>query len=509
MKLDNISPLIITSMHRSGSSLTASLLQSAGLHLGKELMKGNQSNIKGYFENLDFLDFHKAVLRSHEITDKGWTLQESIEVDDRFIDTAKEIVKRNATAPNWGWKEPRTSLFLEFWGNLLPKAQFLFIYRAPWEVVDSLYRRREDKPFQRNPDLAIKLWLHYNRQILNFYNRFPQRCLLASIYSIIRSPAQYVNAIGRKFDRDLTSPEEKLYDANLLSIQSAEEYRSTLINRYFPEAVQLYRELDTKGWFPDRMPPPNWAEQLQAKPYRVWVLQDWVKNCGLESENARFRADRQDEKRRIKQLERELNITQERCDRTHSELETSRDTLKLTEELLQRSQTQLDEMSGLLAATQSALQKTEAELERKQEELTRQAVKLQRFQRREKIARQTENGGQNAGQIESQLLVWDAWRAYNDRNFEEMVRCLQASMGLSSMSRSQTILHWLACFTQFSQEMGRSFEVEPLVASEPWQRLLGLMRVGGGFANNSSKEWVELGSDRESHLIRSRGSLSP
>ncbi|MBE9040714.1 sulfotransferase [Oscillatoriales cyanobacterium LEGE 11467] len=469
MKLAHSSPFIITSMHRSGSSLTASLLESAGLHLGRQLMAGNQSNVKGYFENLDFLDFHKAVLRSHEITDKGWTLQESIEVDDRFVDTAKEIVERNAIASNWGWKEPRTTLFLEFWGNLLPKAQFLFIYRAPWEVVDSLYRRREDKPFQRNPDMAIKLWLHYNHLILNFYNRFPHRCLLASIYSITESSSQYVDGINQKFDRDLNSPNPELYDAGLLSIQSAAEYRASLINHYFPEAIQLYRELDARAWYPENTPPLLWEEKLQATPYRVWALQDWADNCGLAFENTQLRSDRHESKLKIKQLEKELKAAKEKCDR----MEKKQEKLDRTEELLQQSQTQLQQMETVLEATQSVLKKTETQLEGQQENLEQQAVALQRWELREKIGRETND----RNQTEYRILVWDAWRAYGDRNFEEMVCCLQKSIEYSSVSRSELILNWLEYFTYFSQEARISFNIESLVSSESWQRLLGLMRV--------------------------------
>lgn len=57
------SPLIIASMHRSGSSLVASLLQSASLQIGERLMElARDNNIKGFFENLDFVEFHMELL---------------------------------------------------------------------------------------------------------------------------------------------------------------------------------------------------------------------------------------------------------------------------------------------------------------------------------------------------------------------------------------------------------------------------------------------------------------
>ena len=157
-------------MHRSGSSLTASLLQSAGLHIGRQLLGSDSVNIKGHFENIDFYEFHKAVLRSQAIIDHGWTLQEKINVEDRFVEQAKEIVAKNSLSSVWGWKEPRTTLFLDFWSELLPEAKFLLIYRSPWEVVDSLYRRG-DHTFQDQPEFALKVWYHYNRIIIDFYQQ--------------------------------------------------------------------------------------------------------------------------------------------------------------------------------------------------------------------------------------------------------------------------------------------------------------------------------------------------
>ena len=55
------STLIISSMHNSGSSLTASILQNVGLHIGQKLMDIEEYNKYGYFANLDFYKFHQQV----------------------------------------------------------------------------------------------------------------------------------------------------------------------------------------------------------------------------------------------------------------------------------------------------------------------------------------------------------------------------------------------------------------------------------------------------------------
>ncbi|MCL2923050.1 MAG: sulfotransferase [Trichodesmium sp. MAG_R04] len=104
-------------------------------------------------------------------------------INDDFI---KEIIVKNSISGNWGWKEPRTTLFLDFWSHLLPNAKFILIYRSPWEVVDSLYTW-QDKIFQTKPELAVKFWLNYNQKIIDFYNYAANRCLLANIQTIINN----------------------------------------------------------------------------------------------------------------------------------------------------------------------------------------------------------------------------------------------------------------------------------------------------------------------------------
>ena len=97
-------------MHRSGSSLIASILRSLGLHIGQRLIEKTEYNTKEYLENLDFYEFHKQVLQSQGLNEDGWTLQEKIDIGENFKEKAKEIIAKNSISGNWGWKEPRTCL---------------------------------------------------------------------------------------------------------------------------------------------------------------------------------------------------------------------------------------------------------------------------------------------------------------------------------------------------------------------------------------------------------------
>ena len=53
--------IAIGGMHRSGTSLTASLVAAAGVHLGDELMAAGAGNPRGHFEDLEFYHLHQRI----------------------------------------------------------------------------------------------------------------------------------------------------------------------------------------------------------------------------------------------------------------------------------------------------------------------------------------------------------------------------------------------------------------------------------------------------------------
>ncbi len=363
------SVLILTGMHRSGTSLTTALLQSAGLHIGRRLTEGNQYNLKGYFENLEFVNFHKTVLCSQEIVPEGWTLQDNIEVGEQYLEQAQQIIAQNAISSMWGWKDPRTTLFLNFWANLLPEAKFLLVYRSPWEVIDSIYRCG-DKAFEEQPELAVKLWLHYNQKIINFYNQYPSRCILANVSQVIKQTPVYIETINKKFGTRLGTPREDVYESSLFQNYSQDSHRPTVIDYYFPEVLEMYQELEARSWQPDENLDLSWRDRIKSSPYRIWVFQDWMNLRKVETQHQLLNADYQalqaeseQVKSQLSQTQKELEDSQSKLNQTESALEQSQSKLSETEKALNESQTQLSQTQSELMQTQSKFSQNQEELE--------------------------------------------------------------------------------------------------------------------------------------------------
>ncbi|MEB3886324.1 glycosyltransferase [Lyngbya sp. CCY1209] len=291
MNQSKISPLIITGMHRSGTSLTADLLRRVGVNLGDRLLPGSRGNIRGHFEDIEILEFHRDILRSQGFHPDGWVRQSEIPVPETFIEPAREIIGKKSQPSLWGWKEPRTSLFLDFWRELLPEAGFIFIYRSPWEVADSLYRRGTDRALIENPELAILSWIHYNTNILKFCDRHPEKCAIVHLHKVAHSPAALISAINEKFNLQLPSPEENPFEAELLKTEISETFRPGIIKRFYPEAVDLYLALDARATPLNGEPALSWASPPASLSPQDWAISDWLEIRQRENQNRRLETE--------------------------------------------------------------------------------------------------------------------------------------------------------------------------------------------------------------------------
>lgn len=265
--------LLIAGMHRSGTSYLGSLFSAAGVHLGDRLLGQSRGNQKGHFEDHDFLDFHQRCLHAHGLGTEGYATTERTAVPERLRQDALRLItsRRERGAP-WGWKEPRTTLFLDFWEGVLPEAKFVFVFRRPWEVVESLFRRG-DPLFQANPSHAIDVWTHYNRLLVEFYQRHPQKTFLCEITRAIESPAALLAQIREKLGVTLAQP-PGLFEPDLFH-QDADSGHAHLLRVISKESLSLYfklRELSGSATeFPASDERTGGIHRMHQK-----ALQDWV-----------------------------------------------------------------------------------------------------------------------------------------------------------------------------------------------------------------------------------------
>jgi len=179
--------LIIVGMHRSFTSLVSQWLQSCGLRIGQKLFPGDIGNIQGHFEDSDFLELHKQLLKNRNMP---WTGFVNTPIG-RLTNKEKELLcnlidTKNRESAEWGWKDPRTCLFLTEYGQALPYAYYLIVIRNFNETVNSLIAREfkmHNQRFKTKKGLSRLKWLLYKKKSENFfYKKFSEPYLKVWIH---------------------------------------------------------------------------------------------------------------------------------------------------------------------------------------------------------------------------------------------------------------------------------------------------------------------------------------
>ena len=239
-------------MHRSGTSLAASMMAALSVQLGDQLLPADSHNQAGYFEDVTFLDFHRQVL-SQCVPDEpghsdwGWTESERLDIRrfSEFRDQARRVINvRIHDAGPWGWKDPRTTLFLDFWDSLLEEARFVFVYRFPWDVADSMQRLGAEV-FLKNPEYAYRIWEFYNRRLRDFYVQHSDRCLLVNINALQKNLDRFVCLLGDKLGVPTRESRlQEVFKDHLFQTIAGEDPLIDLVSEAWPGCAQLLSELE-------------------------------------------------------------------------------------------------------------------------------------------------------------------------------------------------------------------------------------------------------------------------
>ncbi len=242
-------PLIITGMHRSGTSLMAGFFHRSGINLGDELMGARPSNPYGHFEDVGILEFHRSVLQrafGHTLWVPG---PPRPTVEERAKAEAL-VTARSNKGQAWGWKEPRTCLFLDLWSDLLPSAHFVFVIRHPRLVLDSLGRRNKTRFYHFwAHNRFLRGWQVYNAECLRFYQEKPSRCLLVCLESIVQAPKLVVDHLSLWLGVPLSVQVfQELYDPKVLAERPVQMRLAS--PWLYQSCMSLYRRMSQAGQCP-------------------------------------------------------------------------------------------------------------------------------------------------------------------------------------------------------------------------------------------------------------------
>jgi len=131
-------------------------------------MPAQADNPEGFWEHLGFVALNDELLNE---LGGAWDLPPT--ANENFANPRLDPLRMKArlltegfnSAGVWGWKDPRNSLTLPFWQDLLPKLKTLIVVRSPLEVAHSM-RERNGTSYS----FALRLWEIYNRRLVEVAN---------------------------------------------------------------------------------------------------------------------------------------------------------------------------------------------------------------------------------------------------------------------------------------------------------------------------------------------------
>ncbi|MCF8369924.1 MAG: sulfotransferase [Bacteroidales bacterium] len=151
---ENIPPIIVLGMHRSGTSLLSELLTQMGIFMGADWEDNKESKF--------FLEINEWLLKQAGVC---WQEPQSFNyISEDFKSLMAEILKNRISTNQrfrylgkyksyknlgeldfpWGWKDPRNTFTWKIWNEIYPQAKLIHLHRNPVDVIVSLNKREAE-----------------------------------------------------------------------------------------------------------------------------------------------------------------------------------------------------------------------------------------------------------------------------------------------------------------------------------------------------------------------------
>jgi hypothetical protein len=136
-----------------------------------------------------------------------------IDVGAMWHGLAMDLIRGNIDQTFWGWADPHGIHLLDFWKSAVPDMVFVLVYNHPQTALaESISRLSADSDEAPDTKRAIDYWREYNEEVLRFYHRNADKCLLIHAEQLQRG----LNS-GQVDVRALLAAPLNLHDINLLS----------------------------------------------------------------------------------------------------------------------------------------------------------------------------------------------------------------------------------------------------------------------------------------------------
>ena len=283
--------IICTGFHRSATSLCSHILSDAGVNMGSKLIGAHISNPDGHYEDIDIVKTHDTILES---LGTSWKHTGNVALalsTEQQEELSQYATQRDSEGTLWGFKDPRSALFLEQWAETLGKrCNYVITFRHWSSCAQSLYNRDSRqlshhtppiKPRGKNmeifsdPCLAAAMWLSYNKLILQFIENNRDNTLLVSASDLING-LPLIEMVNKKFHLHLSTSEKSPVKDQLFTEEVEQLVLEHIPNSMHKELNEVWQRLCDLSCT-EECKPPRVVDKLRLE--TAAITEALLQNC--------------------------------------------------------------------------------------------------------------------------------------------------------------------------------------------------------------------------------------
>jgi hypothetical protein len=239
--------VLILGLSRCGTSYLASFLRANGVDLGANFGQGGYVNPRGFFEDRTIVNFHRRLLAKSDPRGAGVPLLASSTtpaVSSQERTEAARILKSLARPGLWGWKDPRTILFIDLWLDLLPDARLIVPIRHPLENYCSYLKRIRVLPLL-NPFVFFPAYARQSELLHEAARRHAPRVYVLDAQTAYRQPELLSKELSAFLEVDRRFPPSyPVFHENEFTRLRLTGRTCDIFAKQFPEAAAAFQKLN-------------------------------------------------------------------------------------------------------------------------------------------------------------------------------------------------------------------------------------------------------------------------
>lgn len=139
-----------------------------------------------------------------------------IELNEKFLSHRKipkkvrdnlsfDLFKTNDTQTLWGWADTNAINLLEYWANFDKNIFFILAYDTGESILNQIDVNTIEEVKEELIQEKIKKWISYNQELVNFYKKYPKRCLLINGEQSLKFKDNFINFLSKKINANISS----------------------------------------------------------------------------------------------------------------------------------------------------------------------------------------------------------------------------------------------------------------------------------------------------------------